>query len=157
MVHAYIDISIVSFGAGQTQRGHAFTRKTGSLFGLRLNLQHDVSSRVWHMFIVPKKKAKKPKHLDVYLWQLFPPMCPRGPCTGLNLPLIMKIKLDACRRREEEAESAEEEANIWPQPQAEIPLCLALFFFLFTYSTSSPFESEICIPFLRNAGNSGRH
>lgn len=154
MVHAYIDISIVFFGAGQTQRGHAFTRKTGSLFGLRLNLQHDVSSRVWHMFIVPKKSEETEASRRLFMATLSANV-PRGPCTGLNLPLIMKIKLDACRRREEEAESAEEEANIWPQPQAEIPLCLALF--SFTYSTSSPFESEICIPFLRNAGNSGRH
>lgn len=65
-----------------------------------------------------QKKAKKPKHLDVYLWQLFPPMCPRGPCTGLNLPLIMKIKLDACRRREEEAERAQKKRQIYgPSPR----------------------------------------
>lgn len=87
MVHAYIDISIVSFGAGQTQRGHAFTRKTGSLFGLRLNLQHDVSSRVWHMFIVPKKKNEETEASRRLFMATLSANVPPGPVYGPQLAI----------------------------------------------------------------------
>lgn len=72
-------------------------------------------------------------------------MCPRGPCTGLNLPLIMKIKLDACRRREEQAEresrsrAEEEETNIWPSPRLR-----------FLFASHSSFASSTLLYFFHS-------
>lgn len=76
----------IFWGRTNTQRRHAFTRKTGSLFGLRLNLQHDVSSRVWHMFIVPKKNEETEASRRLFMATLSANV-PPGPVYGPQLAI----------------------------------------------------------------------